>query len=138
MPAPLRAMQPGDFVVNRTWLAFRMNRLPFLVDGEQSDAFVLQDAASMFIFGSTFAPHGAECPAAGDASALLKQAWARRQEWPAELVLPGRPSTTNTFALAARERGLRVRAVAEARMSFYIIDVQSSFEEYASRPGAGE
>jgi hypothetical protein len=126
-------MHPRDFEVNRTWLAFRMNRLPLLVEGKETDIFVLQDAASMFLFGSEFAAHGAECPSKKAVARLFKQAWSHRQEWPAEIVLPGKFSRANSFAAVAREQDISVRGVPEAQMSFYILDVQSSFEEHAAR-----
>ena len=126
-------MHPRDFAINRTWLAFRVNQLPVPTTDGEFDIFVLQDAGSMFLFGSALAPHGAECPSKEAAALLLEQAWSHQQQWPDELVLPGRPSRVNTFAIVAREKDIAVKSVAEARMSFYIKDVQSSLEEYAER-----
>jgi hypothetical protein len=128
-------MQPSDFLPNGTWLAFRMNRLPVVNKDGEFDIFVLQDAGSMFLFGTAFAAPGAEAPPKKEVTRLFRSAWSHRQEWAQELLLVGNPSTKNAFVRAAREQGLRVRAVAEARMSFYIKDVQSSFEEYAARDG---
>ena len=125
------SLHPRDFTVNRTWLAFRVNQLPVPTGEGEFDIFVLQDAASMFLFGNAFAPSGAECPPEEAVARLLKQAWSRRREWPEEIILAGRPSLENTFTNVARRQGIAVRAVAEARMSFFIKDVQSSFEEFA-------
>jgi hypothetical protein len=102
------------------------------------DIFVMQDAASMFIFGTAFAPQGADGPPKQDVARLFGQAWSHQKEWPEELILAGRPSTDNTFATIAGKQGIAVRAVAEARISFYIKDVQSSFEEFAARAGNGD
>ena len=110
-----------------------MNRLPVLVAEEELDVFVLQDAASMFIFGTAFAAPSAACPPMEEVTSLFGQAWSHTQLWPEELVLPGRPSRSNTFATVARSHGIAVRSVAEARMSFYIKDVQSSFEEHSAQ-----
>lgn len=126
-------MHPRDFEVNQTWLAFRVNQRPIVAEGQELDIFMLQDAASMFIFGNAFAAHEDEAPALAEVSHLLHQAWARQQTWPAELVLAGKPSRTNAFASVARQLGIRVRSVPEAQMSFYIKDVQSSLEEYFRR-----
>lgn len=123
-------MHPRDFENNRTWLAFRVNRIPVSTGEGEFDIFMLQDAASMFIFGHAFAPHGAESPPEEEVASLLDQAWSRRREWPDELVLPGRPLMSNTFVRLARRHGMVVRAVAEARMSFYIKDVQTSIERF--------
>jgi hypothetical protein len=126
-------MHPRDFEVNRTWLAYRMNRVPFITPEGEFDVFVLQDAGSMFIFGSAFASHDAHCPPTEDVASLFGQAWSRVQGWPEELILPGNPSSKNNFVVTAREHGITVKAVAEARMSFYIKDVQSSFEEHSAQ-----
>ena len=129
----VKSLHPRDFEVNHTWLVFRMNRLPFVTPEGEFDVFVLQDAGSMFIFGSTFASHDADCPPSEDVVGLFGQAWARARSWPEELLLPGNPSSKNTFAATAREHGITVKAVAEARMSLYIKDVQSSFEEHSAQ-----
>ena len=128
-------MHPNDFEPNSTWLAFRMNRRPVVTGEGEFDVFVLQDAGSMFIFGTALAPVSAEAPSQQEVAGLLQDAWSQRQEWPQELLLVGKPSTTNALAKEARKHGLVVRSVAEARMSFYITDVQSAFEEYAARDG---
>ena len=133
-----RPLHPSDFAVNRTWLVFRVNQRPVLTGDGAFDIFVLQDAASMFLFGNAVAPSGAEYPPAHAVVHLFEQAWSHRQEWPEEIVLAGRPSSENSFANAARRRGIAVRAVAEARISFYIKDVQSSFEEFAERTAADD
>jgi hypothetical protein len=67
---------------------------------------------------------------------LLEKAWAHRQEWPEELVLPGKPSGENGFVRAAVAAGIAVRTLPEVSLSLYIKDVQSAFEEYF-RKGAG-
>jgi hypothetical protein len=128
-------MHPRSFEVNRTWLAFRVNQLPVAAGDDTFDIFVLQDAASMFIFGHAFAPHGAESPSEADAAALMNEAWSRMQEWPEEIVLPGKSSPDNSFARVAKRNGVAVRNVAESTMSFYIKDVQTSFEEFLSHDG---
>jgi hypothetical protein len=139
MPTSLnRPLHPSDFAVNRTWLVFRVNQRPVFTGDGEFDIFVLQDAASMFLFGTAVAPNGAECPPEQAVVRLFEQAWSHSQEWPEELVLAGRPSPENAFANAARRQGIAVRAVAEARISFFIKDVQSSFEEFAGRADADD
>ncbi len=128
-------MKPKEFRVNATWLAFRINQRPLQSEDGAHDVFVLQDAGSMFIFGTAFAPEEAEAPPRIEVDRLLQDAWAHRQEWPDELVLAGKPSSENAFVRAAAAVGLPVRTVAEASMSFYITDVQRAFEEYFERGG---
>lgn len=130
-----RSLRPHGFEVNRTRLAFRVNQFPVAAGDDTFDILVLQDAPSMFIFGDAFAPHGAESPSEADATALMDQAWSRVQEWPEEIVLPGKPSPDNSFVRVAKRNGVAVWNVAESEMSFYIKDVQTSFEEFLSRDG---
>jgi hypothetical protein len=125
-------MRPAEFDVNHTWLAFRANRAPIVAGDAVADVFVLQDAASMFIFGAAFASPEHDSPSEQDVAALLQQAWDRRHEWPQELVVSGKPSKSNSFVRVAERIGVPVRAVPEPLMSFYIKDVQSSMEEFLS------
>jgi hypothetical protein len=128
-------MRPHSFEVNRTWLAFRVNKLPVTAGEDTFDIFVLQDAASMFIFGFVFAPDGAESPSVADVVALMDKARSRTQEWPEEIVLPGKPSQDNSFVCVAKRNGVGVRTVAKSEMSYYIKDVQTSFENFLSDDG---
>lgn len=128
-----RPLQPADFRVNQTWLAYKANHRPLLAGEAVIDVFVLQDAGSMFVFGNAFAPAGADSPTPQDAAGLLKQAWSTKQEWAAELLLPGQPTVDNGFARAAEWNGMAVRFVPPDLLSVYIEDVQSSYEEFLNR-----
>jgi len=131
-------MTPEAFEVNRTWLAFRINQRPIQSGDGAHDIFVLQDAGSMFIFGTALAAADADGPSEEDVERLLQRARSHREEWPEELIVPGRASGGSPFARAAARIGIAVRAVPEARLSFYIKDVQTSFEEYLSGGAAGD
>ena len=128
-----KTLQPKDFQVNRTWLAYRVNRVPLITEGQEIDLYVLQDAASMYLFGNAFAPFGTDCPPLQDVENLLKSAYARKSEWPSELVLPGKPGLENSFSKAARSFGIVVRSVPESHLSFYINDTQEAYEEFLAR-----
>jgi len=126
-------MQPRDFTVNKTWLAYRINSLPIVVEDKEVDLYVLQDAASMFLFGNAFAPVGSDCPTLKEAERLMGSAQAKRDEWPNELLLPGKIETENSFAKVARHYGVIVRHVPESQLSFYIKDTQQGYEEFLGR-----
>ena len=126
-------MQPDQFQVNQTWLAYRINVAPMQVEGKAIDLYVLQDAASMFLFGNAFAPHGADGPAIEDVQKLLESARRKRNEWPTELVLPGKHGPANSFIQVAKREGVFVRTVPESHMSFYIKDTQEAYEQFLSR-----
>ena len=119
--------------MNDTWLAYRINRGPLLVEGQAIDLYILQDAASMFIFGNVFAPHGADHPTYEEVERLLTTAYEKRDAWPSELVLPGTHGSDNSFIKVAQQNGFAVRSVPESQMSFYIKDAQEGYEEFLSR-----
>ena len=128
-----RTLQPGHFAVNRTWLAYRINSVPLIVENREVDLYVLQDAASMFLFGNAFAPAGAACPEVSEAERLLESAHTKRHEWPAELFLPGNPGLDNSFSIIANKHGVSIRNVPESQLSFYIKDTQEGYEEFLGR-----
>ena len=131
-------MTPEAFEVNRTWLAFRINQRPIESGDGAHDIFVLQDAGSMFIFGTALGAANADGPPEAEAESLLQRAWSHREEWPEELIVPGHASGGNAFSRVAARIGITVRAVPEAKLSFYIKDVQTAFEEYLSGGPAGD
>jgi hypothetical protein len=126
-------MQPSDFRVNQTWLAYRINRAPLKVEGQAIDLYVLQDAASMFLFGNAFAPDGSDCPDLKEVRKLMGTAHAKRDEWPSELILAGSHGQENSFIKVAHEHGVAIRTVPESQMSFYIKDTQEAYEEFFAR-----
>ena len=128
-----RSLQPSDFQVNKTWLAYRINSVPLNVENQEIDLYVLEDAASMFLFGNEFAPSGSDYPTLEDAERLLGYAHAKRGAWPSELLLPGNPGTGNSFARIARKHGVRIRNVPESQLSLYIKDTQAACKEYLGR-----
>ena len=130
-------MHPSDFQVNQTWLAYRINQTPLFAEGKAIDLYVLQDAASMFLFGNAFAPHGEDFPPLKDVKKLMASAHAKKNEWPSELVLPGKHASSNSFAKVAADNGIALRSVPESQMSFYIKDTQESYEEFLGR-GEGD
>ena len=126
-------MQPSDFRVNETWLAYRINQAPMQIEGQDVDLYVLQDAASMFLFGNLFAPHGADYPDAEEIEKLMMSAHKKRDEWPVELFLPGSHLSDNSFAKIAQKHGICIRSVPESQMSFYIKDTQEAYEDFLPR-----
>ena len=133
---PPKTMQPSDFQVNRTWLAYRINQSPMLVEGRPIDLYVLQDAASMFLFGNAFAAHGSDCDVT-EVERLMESARVKKDEWPSELIMPGTQGAENSFAKVACKNGVAVRTVPESQVSFYIKDAQEAYEEFFSR-GSGD
>ena len=125
-----KTMQPSDFEVNQTWLAYRINSAPINVDHKEVDLYVLQDAASMFLFGNVFAAAGTDYPEIKEVEKLLHSAYAKRNEWPTDLLLPGNPGSDNSFAMVARKHGVKVRGVPESQLSFYIKDTQEAYEDF--------
>ena len=125
-----KTMQPSDFEVNQTWLAYRINSAPINVEHKEVDLYVLQDAASMFLFGNAFAAAGTDYPEIKEVEKLLNSAYAKRNEWPTELLLPGNPGSDNALVKFARKHGVKVRGVPESQLSLYIKDTQEAYEDF--------
>jgi hypothetical protein len=111
-------------------IGFRINQAPIKVPGQAFDIYVLQDAASMFIFGQAFATHGEDEFTAKEIVQLMNLAHSKTQEWPNELVLPSVPRANNPFVALARHHKISVRSVSESELSFYTKDVQEGFEKF--------
>jgi hypothetical protein len=129
-------LHPKQFAVNEVWFAIRVTRNPVLIAGMPNHIYVVQDAGSMFVFGNAFAPSEDESPSAGDAAIILTQAWQEKREWPKKLLIPGTSSKNNGFAAAAEMKKVEVAFVPELELSFYIDDLQSSYEEFIARGAA--
>ena len=131
-------LHPKQFAVNEVWLAFRATRSPVLVENAPHHIYVLQDAASMYMLGNAFAPEVKGSPTAGDAGLLFTQAWQKKREWPRRLLIPGRKTKDNGFAIAAALNGIAVEFTATSELSLYINDVQQSYEEFLNRDASND
>jgi hypothetical protein len=131
-PKPPKTLLPEDFEHNQAWLVFRINQAPIQVPDQEFDIYVLQDAASMLVFGQVFATHGEDEFIANEVVQLMNLAHSKAQEWPNELILPGVPRANNPFVALARHHKISVRSVSESELSFYIKDVQEGFEAFFS------
>ena len=119
--------------MNDAWLVIRATLEPVLVDDVPSHVYIVQDAASMYIFGNTFAPADAQSPSAGDAALVLTQAWQKKRTWPKKLIIPGTISEKNGFAAAAKLNKVQVELVQPSEATIYIQDVQSAYAEFIAR-----
>ena len=84
-------MTPEAFEVNRTWLAFRINQRPIESGDGAHDIFVLQDAGSMFIFGTALAPADADGPLEQTRSACSKGLGRIERSGPKSSSFPAEP-----------------------------------------------
>lgn len=131
-------LHPKQVAVNEVWLAIRVTRVPVLIDNVPHHIYAIQDAGSMYVLGNAFAPIGAESPSADDAALVLKQAWQKKRVWPKKLLIPGTSSKNNGFAAAAELNKVPVAFAPERELSFYIDDLQSSYEEFIARGTAND
>jgi len=129
---------PEDFEHNQAWLVFRINQTPIQTPEQSFDVYVLQDAASMFILGQTFASHDESEFDAEEVVQIMNSARNQTDGWPEELILIGVPQANNPFVAVARHHKIPVRTVSEGELSFYIKDVQEGFEEFLGAKSDGE
>ena len=123
-------MHPSQFTVNQCWLIVKASEAPIRTDEGLFDAYVLQDAASMYLFGSVFTPCGSGDASEEEVNSLLQGAWREKQKWPKRLLLPDTIPSPNSFVVAAKRNGVPVEIVAESALAIYINDVQTGFREY--------
>lgn len=123
-------MHPSQFTVNQCWLIVKASDAPIRTDEGLFDVYVLQDASSMYLFGSVLAPCGSGDASEKEVDSLFHGAWREKQKWPKRLLLPDTIPSPNSFVVVARRNGVPVEIVAEAALVIYVNDVQTAFREY--------
>jgi len=94
------------------------------------DVYVLQDAASMYIFGTVLFPTGSGTGPQDEVDALFQNAWRGTRAWAKRVVLSNRNPLVRSFAVAAEHNGIAVEYVPESLLDFYTSDVQGGFSEH--------
>jgi len=118
-------------MVNQCWLVIKASDAPISTEEEGLfDVYVLQDAASMYLFGSVFTPFGSGDAPEEEVDSLFQGAWRVKREWAKRLLLPDSIPSPNSFALVAKRNGIPVEIVPESTLASYIDDVQDGFREH--------
>jgi hypothetical protein len=128
--APKSEMHPSQFTMNQCWLIVKASDAPIRIDEGLFDVYVLQDAASMYLFGSVFTPSGSGNASEEEINSLLQGAWRTKHEWPKYLLLPDSIPSPSSFAVAAKRNRIPVEIVPESALAIYINDVQTAFREH--------
>jgi hypothetical protein len=100
------------------------------------DVYVLQDAATMYLFGNVLVPIGSAKASVEEFSSLLQSAWHSKRAWPRRLLLPETILPRKSFAAVAKRNEIPVEFVPESALALYINDVQAAFSEYFGGAGA--
>ena len=98
--------------------------------------YVLQDAASMYLFGNVLVPTGSTTASEEEFNSLLQSAWHAKRAWPRRLLLPETILPRSSFAEVAKHNEIPVELVPESALALYINDVQSALSEYFGGAGA--
>jgi hypothetical protein len=125
-----REIHPSQFAVNQCWLIVKASDAPIHVDEGLFDVYVLQDAASMYLFGNVFVPSGSGTAPDEEVDSLLQGAWRATREWPNSLLLPDSIPPRSSFAVVAKRNRIPVEVVPESDLAIYINDVQAAFREH--------
>ena len=123
-------MQPSQFAVNQCWLIVKANDSPVHTGEGPFDVYVLQDAASMYIFGNLFVPFGGGTAAEKEVNSLLQDGWRKKREWPQTILLSDSLPFRSSLAVVAKRNRISVQVVPESALAFYTSDVQAGFREY--------
>lgn len=136
--ASQQEFEPSEFEVNQCWLIIPASDAPIEMDEGLFDVYVLQDAASMYLFGNVFAPSGSGTAPDEEVDSLLQEAWRAKRDWPQRLLLPDSIPPQSSLAVLPERKGIAVEFVPEIALAIYINDVQAGFREYfgSYEPGA--
>jgi hypothetical protein len=120
---------PDQFEINEAWVAFKLNTSPIFTkeDGE-FNCFSLMDAASGFILSTSFISVLAALLPAEDASQLLEEAHAHKNEWP-KLLLVQSAQAADTMIEKAERLGISVRVIPESQLDVFVSDAKEGFNE---------
>ena len=135
--ASRRGIHPSQFTVNQCWLIVKASDAPIRTDEGAFDVYVLQDAASMYLFGNLLVPSGSGAAAEEEVNLLLQGARRVKGEWPQSLLLPDSAPFRGSFAVVARRNRIPVKVVPESKLAFYVNDVQAAFREHFGRGESG-
>ena len=134
--ASRRQLQPSQFKVNQCWLVVKASDAPIATGEGSFDVYVLQDAASMYLFGNVLVPTGSATASEREVTSLLQSAWRAKRAWPKCLLLPETILPRSSFAAVAKRNEIPVELVPESALALYIKDVQAAFSEYFGGAGA--
>ena len=97
--------------------------------------YVLQDAATMYLFGNVFVSVVTHGVPETEVSLLLENAWGAKREWPQRLLLPSSIAPDSPFFAVAKRNNIAVEVVPESVLAIYSKDVQTAFRDYFGRDG---
>jgi hypothetical protein len=127
-------LHPSDFDVDEAWLVIKASPAPMRTDEDGDfDVYVLQDAASMFIFGTVMVPVGSRTGPEDEFDALLQDAGRQRRRGPGKILFAHDDPAMRSFAAVTARAGVSVEFVEDTALDFYTNDVQSGFAEHFGR-----
>ena len=128
-------LTPNQFEVNEAWIFFRLNDVPIHTEQDGDfNFFALMDVASYFILGSApLSAKAAELTQA-EASQLLEQGRAHKQQLPKTLFIPAN-QPAEILSQEAERKGITVVRVAEDQLLVFTSEAREGFKEHFSRSG---
>ena len=129
-------LDPSQFKVNQSWLVVKASDAPISTAEGSFDVYVLQDAASMYLFGNVLVPTGSATASEDEFNSLLQSAWHAKRAWPKCLLLPQTILPRSSFAEVAKRNEIPVELVPESALALYINDVRAAFSEHFGGAGA--
>ena len=122
-------LHPNQFHVNEAWIVFKLNDAPICteLDGD-FNCIVLMDAASCFILSSAAVPVSAAEPSKMEATRLLDEGQARKQQLPKTLFIPS-DQPAALLSAEAKRQGITVVRVPEDQLLVFIGEAREGFRE---------
>ncbi len=128
-------LTPDQFEINEAWIFFRLNDVPIHTEQDGDFNFLaLMDVASCFILGS--APLSAQAPelTQAEASQLLEEGRAHKQQLPKTLFVPA-TQPAEILSQEAERLGITVVRVAEDQLLVFTSEAKEGFKEHFSSGG---
>lgn len=129
-------LEPNQFEEDEAWVAFQLNDVPICTERDGNfNCIALMDAASGFIFETTFVSVAETEPSALEVRRLFDASLGRSGKVPASLLIPkGRFQTT--FPAEAKRRGIAAVHVHETELSALTSEAIQGFREHMQRSRA--
>ena len=101
-------LSPDNYRVNEAWIVAKINNVPFFVQSDEYDVYVLLDAGSTYVFGHALSRVTDGSTTVEDVVALFDTAWQGKHQWPEKIIVTDNSKTAAIFESQAKKNGLPV------------------------------
>lgn len=119
-------LSPNNYRVNEAWIVAKINNIPFQVQNDEYDVYVLLDAGSTYVFGQALSKVDGSATIE-EVAALFDTAWQGKQQWPEKIMVTDNSNTSAIFEAQAKKIGLPVIHMPIAEIELIVGELMSLF-----------